>query len=327
MENYMPDIQNVIIAGAGEMGYSLAVLHARAAREVRLTDRDPAVLENALPRIEDALATLEKAGALPESPASVRARIKPVTSLHDALPGADLLVEAISENAAVKQVFYHSLTGEGGSNRPIELQTLVASNTSGLDIFALAPESLLPQLYAAHHFVPAHVVPAVEVVQPANPKPEWTRRLLRHYKKTGAIPVLLKRFCRGFLVNRLQFALSREIFALMQEDIADPADLDLLVKASLGVRLPVLGVVKRMDFAGLGMVLNNLRNNDPKAPPPVPLERLVAEGKLGIATGEGFYDYGNRSVNEICRERDEKMLQVLLMLQALQELDVSPRNE
>jgi 3-hydroxyacyl-CoA dehydrogenase len=318
----MSDIQKVLIVGAGEMGYSLAVLHARAAREVWLTDRDPAMLERALPRIEDALATLEKMGALPESPASVRARIKPVTSLPDALPGADLLVEAISENAAAKQAFYQLLADGDGSGRPIDPQTLVASNTSGLDIFALAPESLLPQLYAAHHFVPAHVVPAVEVVQPANPRPEWTQRLLRHYRKTGAIPVLLKRFCRGFLVTRLQFALSREIFALMQEDIADPVDLDLLVKASLGVRLPVLGVVKRMDFAGLGMILNNLRNYDPTASPPVPLERLVAEGKLGIAAGMGFYDYGNRSVNEICRERDEKMLQVLRLLQTLQELDV-----
>ena len=320
----MSDIQKVIVAGAGEMGYSLAVLHAKAAREVWLTDRDPAVLEKALPRIEDALATLERAGELAESPASLLARITPAPSLYDALPGGDLLVEAISEDSAVKRTFYHALSGQGGTDRPIEPHTLIASNTSGLDIFALAPKSLLPQLYAAHHFVPAHVVPAVEVVQPAAPRPEWTQRLLRHYKKTGAVPVLLKRFCRGFLVNRLQFALSREIFALMQEDIADPAELDLLVKASLGVRLPVLGVVKRMDFAGLGLVLNNLRNYDPAASPPAPLEQLVAQGKLGIAAGEGFYDYGGRSVNEICRERDEKMLRVLRVLHSLQELDVEP---
>lgn len=317
----MSDIQKVIIVGAGEMGYSLAILHARAAREVWLTDTNPAVLEKALPRIDDALATLEQARALSESPARLRSRIKPAASLHDALPGGDLLVEAISEDPAVKHAFYHGLAEEGGSGQPIEPQTLVASNTSGLDIFDLAPKSLLPQLYAAHHFVPAHIVPAVEVVQPANHRPEQTQRLLRHYRKAGAIPVLLKRFCRGFLVNRLQFALSREIFALMQEDIADPADLDLLVKASLGVRLPVLGVVKRMDFAGLGLVLNNLRHNKPEAPLPAPLEQLVAEGKLGITTGAGFYEYGSRSVNEICRERDEKMLSVLRLLRSLQELD------
>ena len=317
----MDAFRKVVVVGAGVMGHSLAMLHAQKTPDVRLVDREEAILANALKQMRDGLQTLKDAGMLDETVDAVMTRIHTGTSLDEALAGADLVVEAISESPEVKRAFFAQLVQGKDGVTPLGPETLVASNTSSLDIFALAPQELLPRLYAAHHFVPPHIIPLVEVVQPAAARPEVTARFMDHYRSVGAIPVLLKKFCPGFVINRLQSALHKELFQFLADDIIDPQDLDLAVKASFGVRLPILGIVKRLDFAGLGLALGNFTRLQPDAAPPAHMAELVRNGHLGVQTGKGFYDYGDRPLRDVLRQRDEKMLAVRKVLQQLKELE------
>lgn len=317
----MAAFRTVVVCGAGVMGHSLALLHASKAQRVWLVDTSRDMLGSALVRIRDGAETLALFGALKEPVADLLARIEPTTRLADCLPQADLLVEAISENADLKRTFLAGLVTPPAGGTAIGPKTLVASNTSSLDVFQLAPEALLPQLYAAHHFVPPHIIPLAEIVQPAQPRAGDTERLLAHYRAVGAVPVLLKAFCPGFVINRLQLALHKELFDLLAKEVIDARQLDLAVKASLGVRIPVLGVVKRLDFAGLALVRGNMTRLDPDFVPPACLTELVAKGNVGIQAGRGFYEYAGRSVEDVCRERDEKMLQVRRLLEELGEFE------
>lgn len=319
----MGAFQKVVVCGAGVMGHSLALLHARKTQQVWLVDISREMLDKALTLIRDGAETLRRGEDLPEPVDSLLSRIHISTNLFDCLPDADLLVEAVSENAEIKTGLLRSLVEPPQGGRPIGPDTLVASNTSSLDVFGLAPEALLPQLYAAHHFVPPHIIPLAEIVPPATPRPGSTERLLAHYRAVGAIPVLLKAFCPGFVINRLQLAIHKEMFALLARDVIDARQLDLAVKASLGVRIPVLGVVKRLDFAGLALVRGNMTRLDKDFTPPAALTELVEQGHLGIQTGRGFFNYEGRTVADICRERDEKMLRVRRLLAELGELAAS----
>ncbi len=297
----------VVVCGAGVMGHSLAVLHARRS-EVWLTDISEQALRRAVPLIRSALETMNRAGALDEAPETVMARIYCSTKLANCLPGADLVVEAISENAETKRSFFAQLVDENDGTAILESHTIVASNTSSLDIFALAPAPLKRRLYGAHHFVPPHIIPLTEIAQPADPLPGATDTLLEHYRSVGAVPVLLDRFCPGFIINRIQTAIHREMFKLIEEKIVDAQKLDLAVKASLGIRIPVLGILKRLDFAGLDIVAGNMTRLG--LTPPAAISKLVAKGDYGVKTGRGFYDYTDRTTESIFEERDKAMLSI-----------------
>ena len=296
----------VVVCGAGVMGHSLALLHALKS-EVWLTDISEQSLERAIPLMRSAAETLAKAGFLSESPEDVMSRVHASSDLASCLPDAVLVVEAISENPDIKRAFFASLA-EGPCSVLANEHTLVASNTSSLDIFALAPEALLPRLYGAHHFVPPHIVPLAEIVQPAAPLPGATERLMDHYRACGAVPVLLERFCPGFVVNRIQKAIHGEMFKLLEEGVVDAKGLDLAVMSSLGIRIPVLGVLKRLDFAGLELVKGNMTRLG--LTPPKALCDIVERGDYGVKTGKGFYDYSDRTPEEVYEERDLALLKI-----------------
>ena len=313
----------VTVCGAGVMGHSLALLHAIKA-DVWLFDISEQALARAVPLMRSAAETLHKAGFLEEEPEALMGRIHCTQDLAPCLPGSDLVVEAISENPDIKRKFFASLT-EGPCNILGNEHTLVASNTSSLDIFSLAPESLLPRLHGAHHFVPPHIVPLVELVKPAAPIPGSTELLIDHYKACGAQPVMLDRFCPGFVINRLQKAIHGEMFKILEEGVVDGIGLDLAVKASLGIRMPVLGVLKRLDFNGLELVAGNMERLG--LTPPKVIRDLVEKGDFGVKTGKGFYDYSDRPAEEVFEERDIAMLKIRKTMEDVGLLPTSPIKE
>lgn len=316
----MSVFSKVVVVGAGIMGHSLAVVHAQQATEVWLIDSNAAVLETARTHMHQALLTLEQAGMLNASVEAIMGRIHTGVDVSAALAGADLVVEAISESVEAKRAFFdrllHPLHGD-----PIGPETLIASNTSSLDVFSLAPSALVPRLYVAHHFVPPHVIPLVEIVQAPVASAATTAKVMQYYRSLGTIPVLLKKFCPGFVINRLQAALHKEIFQFLDDGIIDAQDLDLAVKASFGIRLPVLGLVKRLDFTGLALVSNNFTRLQPEADAPECLSERIQQGYLGVHSGRGFYTYNDRPLADILRERDEKMLAIRKTLFLLRELE------
>jgi 3-hydroxyacyl-CoA dehydrogenase len=137
----------------------------------------------------------------------------------------------------------------------------------------------------------------------------WLMNILR---EMGQQPIALNKFIPGFIVNRLQRAMGREIFNLMEEGVAGPEQIDAAVKASLGLRFPVTGVVQKFDLTGLDLVLKILKNpsihlaTEDKIPKM--LQERVDAGDYGVKTGRGFYDYGGRSVEEIIRDLNRRFL-------------------
>ncbi|MBQ7896363.1 MAG: 3-hydroxyacyl-CoA dehydrogenase family protein, partial [Oscillospiraceae bacterium] len=135
----------------------------------------------------------------------------------------------------------------------------------------------------------------------------------------GKTAVLMKKFIRGYIVNRLQQCLNQEVFYLLDNGYCDAEAIDLAAKASFIPRACVLGLCKRMDFGGVDMTCNNFRNKSYAAPQwdhvPTTLENLVAANKLGIKTGEGFYSYEGIDLEELKAKRDKQLFEIFRVTQ------------
>jgi 3-hydroxybutyryl-CoA dehydrogenase len=132
------------------------------------------------------------------------------------------------------------------------------------------------------------------------------------YASWGKKPVVLRRFIPGYVANRLQAALSREVNWLLDEGYATPQDIDDAVIHGLALRLPILGHLMKADFTGLEMTRRALANATVKPAPDrtrcETLEKLLEAGRAGVMSGAGFFDYGGRSPDELFRARDERLL-------------------
>jgi len=299
--------QQVMVLGAGTMGHGLALLAAKAGQPVFLVDTDPAALEKAQHLIRSQLEWLQQEDELgSESPQQVLDRIQPLRDFREAAAACDLILEAVSEDEKVKAGLFQSLAPR------ISSHCVVASNTSYLDVFSIAPEDILPRLAIAHFYAPPYLIPLVEVVGGVKTAADVVPRLMTVLDRMGQRPVTMRRFIPGYIVNRLQRALGREIFYLLDNGYAGPEEIDEAVQASLGLRLPVLGVVRRYDFTGLDISLKFLENPSihPAGEDTIPrsLKACVAAGNLGVKTGQGFYPYEGRSTAEILQERDRRLL-------------------
>ena len=142
-------------------------------------------------------------------------------------------------------------------------------------------------------------------------------------KDAGQQPIVLDRFIPGFIVNRLQRAMGREIFHLIEGGYASPEGIDKAVLASIGIRLPVLGVVRRFDFTGLDLMQKILSNpsiglvdGDPKTPT---LDKHVAQGHLGVKSGKGFYEYSETDVQQVYSKRDRLLLKMRRLMQEIKD--------
>jgi len=299
----LSEIRRSLIVGAGAMGHGIAQVYAIAGYEVDLVDVRATALDIARERIRASLARLADFGTIRrEDVPAILARIQLTTDLAAVAPRADIVTEAIVEDRDAKQALFTNL------DRWLRPGALVASNTSGLDVFALmrdATPGRLPCMIIHHYFLPAVIIPLVEVVA----SPETSRESLEVsvglLEKLGRVPVVLERFHENFIVNSFQVAIASVAARLLAEGVASPEAIDKAVKHSLGIRLPVVGVVQSLDFTGLDLMARILRNSQIDASF---FEAMVAEGRTGTKAGHGFYYYDGRTLTEIEAERDRKYL-------------------
>jgi len=299
----MRDSQTKIcVIGTGMMGPGIAQIFASYGYSVSLHGRTAAKLDSAKERVQRNLAQMAEYGvAEKEAIPSILDRIHTTTELKTASNGASVVIEAITENLSMKQDLFVEL------DRLCPPGAVLCSNTSVISITQIgANASGRERILGTHFYQPPFLVPLVEVVRTEFTAPAHMEFVFELLQKVGKVPVKVQKDVPGFIANRMQHALWREAFALIDEGVCDPETVDIAVQNSFGFRLPVLGPVKNADLVGLDLtlaiheyVLPHL-NQSPL--PSSTLRSHVCEGKLGFKTKSGFLNWTDESM-EATRER------------------------
>ena len=309
------DIKKIAVLGAGTMGPGIAQTYAMGGYSVTMWTRREETREKARAALRTSIATFVKEGMIaPEEEDAVYNRVTFALTVEETVAGADIVQETIVENKDAKASLYQQLAA------CVAPDTIIASNTSALNIFEIAPESLQGQLCIAHWYSPPQLIPLVEVVKGEQAPQEYADILMGVLQHCGKTAVYMKKFVRGYIVNRLQQCLNREIFYLLDNGYCDAEAIDLAAKASFIPRACVLGLCKRMDFGGLDMSANNYRNKSYTMPAngdemPATLAEHVEKGELGIKTGKGFYDYTGQDIEALKAKRDEQLFEIFRLQQ------------
>jgi 3-hydroxybutyryl-CoA dehydrogenase len=197
------------------------------------------------------------------------------------------VIETVTENLAIKQALFASLDTRVPAHIPI------GSNSSGYPISKISNGlQTASRMMGAHYFMPAHIVPLVEIVLGEKTELAMAQQVCDLYRKIHKKPVLVKKDIPGFLANRIQHALMREALSLVEAGIASPEDIDDAVRYSFGFRYAAVGPMTQKEISGWDGMANAAKEIYPSlsnidAIPPS-LAKLMAEGKTGMKAGEGF---------------------------------------
>jgi 3-hydroxybutyryl-CoA dehydrogenase len=272
----------VLVVGAGQMGAGIAQVVAASGRDVLLHDTLPGATDRGLEAIASSLRKLhEKGGPEPEP---VLAQIAVVDDLED----ADLMIEAIVENAGAKKDLFRA------ADDALPSQAILASNTSSIPITELAAVTSRPaQVIGMHFFNPVPVLALVEVIRADQTSNETAEAIVGLARDLGKTPAEANDF-PGFVSNRILMPFVNEAVYALMEGVAEPEAIDTV--ARLGFAHP-MGPLALADLIGLDTcvaIMDVLHEGlgDPKYAPCPLLRRHVAAGRLGRKSGRGFYEYG-----------------------------------
>jgi len=231
-------------------------------------------------------------------------------AFDEAIAGAGLVVESAPEDMAFKQDLFVRMDALAGP------RTVLASNTSGLSITAIASRCRRPErVLTAHFWNPPHLMPLVEIVKGEKTSDDAAAAVRQLLIACGKTPVIVRKDRPGQLGNRLQMALVREAAHIIAEGIADADDVDTVVKNGFGLRMPAYGTLEHIDVVGLDLAISVLEYvardlyNEPRAPEY--FRELIRRGDLGAKTGRGFYDWTTKSAGEVKARRDAFLVEVL----------------
>jgi 3-hydroxybutyryl-CoA dehydrogenase len=298
-----PLLSHVVVVGAGTMGRDVAVVFARGGARVTVVEPDSAKAQGVTSHVHAELQALGRAAP----PVAVAANLDGV-----AWPDVGLVVECIVERLEPKQQLFAQLVTRAPAG------ALLGSNSSGIPISRIA-EGLRTRerMFGLHFFMPAHLVPLVEVVLGPDSDEARAQALVAAMRACASVPVLERKDRPGFLPNRQQHALAREAFSLLDDGVASAQDIDAAVRFGFGFRFMAAGPVLQRDHAGLDIhaaaaatIYPSLCND---AKPAAVLTRHVEQGRLGMKTGAGFREWTD-SERAAERARYERMLREALAL-------------
>lgn len=306
------NLNSVVMAGAGTMGASLAQVYAQAGYDVTIYNRSQSGLDRARHLISVNQETLVTEGILtPESSQKAQAKIS-YTTEKACFADCCLVVESIAENMEVKQQFWSEIS------RLVPENALLGTNTSGLSVTEIQKSVHHPERFMGQHWLnPPHLLPLCEIVAAEQSGEAEIQAMRSLVAGLGKDPVVVKDI-PGFLINRIQFAVLREALYLVESGASSPEDIDTVLKGGLGLRYAALGPFGVADFGGLDVFrrINSYLNAelcDSKSGSPV-LQNMVEQGKLGVKSGAGFYDYEGEKADQAIRERDKLYIELAKVL-------------
>ncbi|MCL2463569.1 MAG: 3-hydroxyacyl-CoA dehydrogenase NAD-binding domain-containing protein [Micrococcales bacterium] len=308
--------QRVLIAGAGTMGAAIGCCAAVAGNEVQFYDTSETTRGTVLERTAQRIAELENYGLCrPEAAATARARLSVAGSLEDGCRDVSLVIEAIYENLAAKQELFARL------DRLVPTDVPILSNTSGLRITDIARDTAHPQrTLTAHFWLPAHLIPLVEIVVGEHSLPELAQQVKALLVGWGKSPVVVNRDLPGQLANRVLQAVIREAVNIVESGLASPEDVDTAISMGMALRFPVWGPLTHVDAVGLDVcqsVQNTVLPEISARRDASPLfAELIDHGHGGYRSGGGFYDWSVRDMAALERRRDEFIVFALKQIRA-----------
>lgn len=305
-------IRRIAIIGLGTMGPGMAARLARGGLDVVAYDvaaeavaRAPAMLA-AADAVLDALAI--------ERPAAGAGSVRLTGDLADAVAGADLVIENVPENIAIKAEVYRAIDGL------VSADTIVASDTSGIPITKLQTHISNPgRMVGMHWSNPPHIIPMIEVIAGEQTAPATVAVIRDFIRGLGLLPVLVKKDVPGFVENRVLYALLREVVDLVERGVIEPEDVDTCVSWGIGYKLAVVGPMALLDMAGLDIYnsVSTFLNEDlcdRKDVAPM-IGRKIEAGTLGIKSGQGVYSYPREGIAQLQRERAQKLVAIRRILE------------
>ncbi|MEN9513371.1 MAG: hypothetical protein RJB16_1131 [Bacteroidota bacterium] len=281
-------MKQIAVIGAGTMGNGIAHVFAQKGFKVNLIDTQATALAKAMQTIQKNLDRQLAKNVIDEATkTSTLANIITITSIQEGVYNADLVVEAATENSEIKKSIFTQLDQHAPSH------CILASNTSSISITQLANATKRPNQVIGMHFMnPVPVMKLVEIINGQATSDATTEAIVSLTKTIDKIPCVVKDF-PGFIANRILMPMINEAIIALSEGVSDAATIDQIMK--LGMAHP-MGPLQLADYIGLDVCKNIMVimqegfQNDKYAPSPLLLQ-LVTEGKLGVKTGQGFYQY------------------------------------
>jgi 3-hydroxybutyryl-CoA dehydrogenase len=314
----MKVLQRVAVLGLGTMGHGIAQTFAMAGCEVTGFDEFNAAGDSLHDRIRENLRDFVNAELFEASQIdAVLKRLRVCRTEAEAVRHAEFVTEAVREDLAAKQELFERI------EREVNDDAIFASNSSTFPISQSGARLKRPErAVVTHWFNPPHIVPTVEVVGSPRTSEETIQATLELLRRSGKLAIRINQELSGFLVNRVQIAVMREVWDLLDRGVASAEDIDAAIQGSMGFRLAALGPLRIHDFGGLDIQTAVFRNLAPQiasgteVPPKV--QAIVDAGHHGFKTGRGFYEYPPEVADQVRSDRDHRYLSLLRLFHSRQ---------
>lgn len=308
------------------MGAGIAQAFIENGIHVRLFSRNRSRLNDALEQIEFRQSELVRKRAMSSRVAERSKKfIDVTTALDEAVRDVDFVSENIVERQSEKKKLFKKL----GDWLPEDV--MLSTNTSSLSLAPMASVVKFPERFIGLHWMnPAHLMPIVEVVRAPETSDSTVHATCELAKRLGKSPIVVNEDISGFVINRLQYALFREAYFLVQKGIIGPSGIDDALKDGLGLRWAILGAFEHMDLSGLDTVQavagSLFKDLDRTTTPPPMLTKLVKAGNLGLKTGGGFNGWPRADLEQLANRRDDALIEILRFLRRLRKKPSDPGN-
>ncbi len=301
---------NILVVGAGAMGHGIAQVFATNGFKVTLSDINQEQLDEAKKSIAANMENLIKEGLVTEADAEkTRTLIMYEVGFEKSAPQADFVLESVFENPEVKRETFAKL------DKLCSPECILASNTSASNIFEIAEVSHPERLIITHWFNPPFIMPLVEIVMGPYTSIEIAETVKSLLVKMGKEPALIKQYIPGFIVNRLDNALTRECCYMISQGWTTGEDIDTAIRGTNGIRYSFEGPMALKDLVGWdlintvsGDVYKSLCNDTEGNPYAAD---MVAKGTLGLKSGKGVYDYSHTTPQKFVNARGAKIIKMI----------------